>query len=121
MLTHDEKNVSERLEHWRSRVELVRQMFKQGGGLHEDPETVRSAYASLKQDLKDESRSLKYRRGDPPPTEAEQRWYDRPIRHASAHLIASTNERLTNIRVSVSDAHSDIVLGINRLKQRERE
>ena len=73
------------------------------------------------QDLKDESRSLTYRRGDPPPTEAEQRWYDRPIRHASAHLIASTNARLTNIRVSVSEAHSDIVRGINRLKQRERE
>ena len=47
--------------------------------------------------------------------------YDRPIQHASAHLIASTNARLTNIRVSEPEAHSDIVLGINRLKQQERE
>ena len=44
MLAHDEKN-----------VERVRQMFKQGGGLRQDPETVRSACASPKQDLKEES------------------------------------------------------------------
>jgi hypothetical protein len=69
MLTHDEENVLERLEHWRSRVDRVRQTLKQVGGLHEATETARSAYASLRQDLKDESRSLTYRRGDPPPTE----------------------------------------------------
>jgi hypothetical protein len=119
MLTHDEENVLERLEHWRSRVDRVRQTLKQVGGLHEATETARSAYASLRQDLKDESRSLTYRRGDPPPTEAEQRWYDRPIRHASAHLLAPTNARLEKIRASLSEAYSDIMLGISRLKQRE--
>jgi hypothetical protein len=118
MLTPDERNVSERLEHWQSRVERVRQMFKRGGGLHEYPETVRSAYDSLKQDLKDESRSFKYRCGDPPLTEAELRWYDHPIRQASARLIATKNARLVRIHRELSEAHSDIVLGINRLKQR---
>jgi hypothetical protein len=82
--------------------------------LSQDRTNVRQAYADLKRDLRAESESLKLS----PMNDAQMSFYDRPVRHAAAHLVAPTNARNSKVRESLSEAHSDIVLGITRLNQR---
>ena len=107
-MTQDEQVVLQELETWRERIERVRHM------LHDDRTNVREAYADLKHDLKAESESLK----QSPMNDAQMRFFDRPVRHAAAHLVAPTNAANEKLRESLLDAHTDIVVGISRLNQR---
>jgi hypothetical protein len=104
--------VLNRLEKWLGRVDHVRRMFG-----HEYPEVIQSAYRGLKKDLQEEAHALKLVRREPL-TDADLRFYDRPIRHAAAHMTAPTNASPEKIRESVFEAHSDLVLGISKLRQR---
>jgi hypothetical protein len=94
---------------WRERIESVRE------SLNEDPRKARKAYTDLKAALKAESKTVK--RGSL--SEAQLRFYEKPIRDAAVHLIAPTNARPEKVRESLSEAHSDIFLGISKLNKRE--
>ena len=110
-MTSEERHVRDRLERWCGRVDQVRRMLVQ-----EYPDAARAHYATLKRDLKDEIRLVSNSRRDPPLTNAERHFYDRPIRQAVAHLLTSTNASIEKILASVSQAHSDLSLGLARLK-----
>ena len=116
MLTPEEQQVLERLENWIDRLDSLRVMVGRESG-----EIVQSAYGRFHQDLIQESHSLARTRRDQPLTSVEQRFYETPIRQAAAHLVAPAHATTEKIRESLSEAHSDLGLGLARLKGHRRQ
>jgi hypothetical protein len=118
-MTRNERQCYNRMLEWERRFNEVLAMYDK-----EKPYPVipaqhvpkaRVLYAKLKVDINEEHRQVStHRRGDR--TEAEDQWYSRTLRQASASLRAPANSRPENWHSSLFDSRNEFMIDLARMR-----
>lgn len=112
MLTNDERAVCARLEEWELRIQRILAMYEEDGTVAiELRPAVRSAYATLKLNLRAAFKLGDSREGRSHMSDAERRFYHPAMHAASAHLVArleasphAWHQSLCGALAAISDA-----------------
>jgi hypothetical protein len=114
----DERWCFDRLMEREARFDAVMNMYDQTGQSPrmsaDQVEKARDSYKALKDDLREEHRRVNDSRLDR--TAAQERWYQRPIDSAHAHLKAPTNFRPEKWYADLYTSRSDITVDLSRMR-----
>lgn len=117
-MTDDERSVYERLQTWAQRLNALMGRYGQRAFISAaEIDEARAEYRAIKQGLHDEYKRSDTIRGRRELTPAEDRWYQRAIHQASAHLRAPINSRSEKWFSSLYDSYSDISLVLSRMRE----